>query len=870
MKLISYVLQNEDLQMTTGDPKESSTGPSEVDVVSSIPDVRIGVFPCKCGKNIGAVVDIDDVAEYAKTLPGVVHVQVNTYTCADPGQREIQEAIAQHGLNRVVVASCSPTMHEDTFRKTVKAAGLNPYLCIMANIREHVSWVHQQDHEAATQKAKDLVAMSVAKALTLKAQPELDVPVTQAALVVGAGVAGMQAALDLAEAGFKVHLVEKKPTIGGIMAILDKVFPQNDCSICILGPKMVDVAKHPNINLITMAEVDSVSGYVGNFEVRVKQRARYVDIDACTSCGDCVEVCPVDVPSRTDQSLTWQKAIQIPFPQAVPSSYFIDPDACLGMDLIRCGKCIDRCEQEAIIPSDKEKYIDLDAGVIILATGFKPADPSKISRLGWGRYPNVITTLEFERLINAAGPTEGSLVRPSDLQKPRSVAIAQCVGSRNISTRSGCSNFCCAESVKCALLIKEHYPDTEVSIFYQDLRMHGKYFEDQYQKAREEGVKFIRGRVGEIQQYPKTKSLRVSVEDTTHNQLVMEEFDMVILSMGAEGNAGNFPLPISCTSDSFYIESHPKLRPVDTSSAGVFICGGAESPKDIRDSVIQASAAAGRAGIILQKGRYPIEALSARIKQDLCSRCGTCVSRCPYGAISQDGTGKYTIMGALCQACGTCAGDCPKDAIYMPNFTTEQIETQIEVALQEDPGNKVLAFACAFCSYRGSDLAGVSRMQHPPNARIIRAMCSGRYATRFAQKAFELGAGAVLYSGCHLPADCHFQTGNHWMAKREPRIRGWMKRNEIDDERFRVEWVSAGEGKKWQTIMTEMAEVVKRPRKPLAKPKPKKPAATKKSTKKKASTKPKAKTRAKPKSKPKRKPSDTKKSAAKKKTAKKG
>ncbi|TET09063.1 MAG: hydrogenase iron-sulfur subunit [Candidatus Thorarchaeota archaeon] len=833
--------------MTTRDHNAES---SEIEVVSVDSELRIGVFPCMCGKNIGAVVDIDSLAEYAKTLPGVVFVQVNRYTCADPGQREIEETIKEHDLNRVVVASCSPTMHEDTFRKAVKAAGLNPYLCIMANIREHVSWVHRGDPEAATEKAKELVAMSVAKAATLEAQKEQDVPVTQAALVVGAGVAGMQAALDLADAGFKVNLVERESTIGGIMAILDKVFPQNDCSICILGPKMVDVGKHPNINLMTMAEVETISGYVGNFDVRVKQRARFVDMDKCTSCGDCVEVCPVDVPSRTDQNLTWQKAIQISFPQAVPSSYFIDPDTCLGMDLIRCGKCIDRCEQEAIVSSDQDRYIDFEVGVIILATGFNPANPEKIPRLGWGRYPNVITSLEFERLINAAGPTEGKLVRPSDLTKPTSVAIAQCVGSRNIDTTPACSNFCCAESVKCALLIKEHYPDTEVVIYYQDLRMHGKYFEDQYRKAREEGVKFVRGRVGEIQQYPKTKNLRVSVEDTTHNKLDLLDYDMVILSMGAEGQSGNFPLPISCTADSFYIESHPKLRPVDTSSAGVFICGGAESPKDIRDSVIQASAAAGRAAIILQKGRYPIEALSARIMQDKCNRCGTCVKRCPYGAISEDGTGKFTVMGALCQACGTCAGDCPNDAIYMPNFTNEQIEAQIEIALAEKPEEKILAFACAFCSYRGSDLAGVSRMQYPTNSRVIRSMCSGRYSTRFAQKAFELGAGAILYSGCHLPADCHFQTGNHWMAKREPRIRGWMKRNNIEDERFRVEWISAGEGKKWQTIMSEMAEVAERHKKSKLKPrkssvKPKKKTATKAKPKSKAAAKLKKKTKSK-------------------------
>jgi heterodisulfide reductase subunit A len=803
--------------MTTTHSDESSTGPERGAVTDG--DIRIGVFPCKCGKNIGAVVDVDAVAEYASTLPNVVFVQVNRYTCADPGQREIQTAIKEHGLNRVVVASCSPTMHEDTFRKTVKAAGLNPYLCIMANIREHVSWVHANEPELATQKAKDLVAMAVNAASTLEPQREQEVQVTQAALVVGAGVAGMQASLDLADAGFKVYLVEKEPTIGGIMATLDKVFPQNDCSICILGPKMVDVGRHPNIKLITMAEVEGITGYVGNFHVKVKQRPRFVDVSKCTACGECVEVCSVDIPKRTDQNLTWQKAIQIPFPQAVPSAYFVDPDACLGMDLLRCGKCIDRCEQEAINPSDRGQQFEFDVGVIILATGFKPADPNKVPRLGWGRYPNVVTTLEFERLINAAGPTEGHLVRPSDLAQPKSVAIIQCVGSRSKDTRLACSTFCCAESVKCALLIKEHYPDTEVTIYYQDLRMHGKYFEEQYLKAREEGVRFIRGRVGEIQQYPSTNNLRLSVEDTTHNRMLMPEYDMAILSLGAEGAAGNFPMPISYTSDSFYIESHPKLRPVDTSSAGVFICGGAESPKDIRDSVIQASAAAGRAAIILQRGHYPIEALAARIMQDLCTRCGTCESRCPYGAIVKDGTGKFTVIGALCQACGTCAGDCPQGAIYMPNFTNEQIETQIETALSESPEEKIIAFACAFCSYRGSDLAGVSRMQYPANARVIRAMCSGRFSTRFAQRAFELGAGAVLYSGCHVPSDCHFQTGNHWMAKREPRIRAWMKRNNIEDSRFRVEWVSAGEGKKWQTIMTEMARVVSDRRSPTSREK---------------------------------------------------
>jgi len=777
---------------------------------SSKSNIRMGVFLCGCGRNIAATVDVDQVAEKSKKIDDVVYVEVNKYTCSETGQAALRSAVREHKLNRVVVASCSPLLHLETFKTTVEQAGINAYLLEMANIREHCSWVHQQNPKAATDKAFELVEMAAAKARYLVPQKEPEVSIIPKAMVIGGGVAGIQAAMDLANSGHQVYLVERTPTIGGIMAVLDKTFPTMDCSICILGPKMSDVQNHPNITLMAYSEVQEISGFVGNFKAKVLHKPRFVT-DACTACDECTQVCPISIPNEVDGHLSWRKAIYMPFPQAVPSTFLIDTNYCHGVNPIACAKCRDVCREkgaDCINYDDQERMEEIEVGTIIVATGFKPFDASKVPEYGWGRYPNVVTTLEFERLFNASGPTEGHLIRPSDHKPPQKVGFVQCVGSRDQRFNTYCSNFCCLETVKCALLIKEHWPETEITVFYVDIRAFGKGFEELYRKAREEGVQFVRGRPSEIQEDPETQNLTLFVEDTITQKLIQPEFDMVVLSIGADPpDLTNFPLPLAKGSDGFLLEAHPKLRPVDTASRGIFIAGGVESPKDIKESVTQASAAAARASQLMVKGKVTIEPIFAEVDSSLCTSCGVCVTRCPYGAISIQIKGETpaVVNTALCEGCGTCAADCPADCIQMHHFTDFQILEQIRAALKRNPEEKAIIFACSFCSYLGADLAGVSRMQYPTNGRVIRTICAGRVDPDFVYEAFNLGAGAVALTGCH-PQDCHFISGNRFAAKREKKIRNWLKKQNIADERFEIEWVSAGEGKKFQQLMTRMSE----------------------------------------------------------------
>lgn len=774
-------------------------------------EIRIGVFLCGCGRNIGAIVNLEEVARKTRNLKDIVFVDINKYSCSETGQVSIRTAIRENNLNRVVVASCSPILHLKTFMTTIESAGINPYLLEMANIREHCSWVHQQEPEKATEKSFELVEMAVAKAYLLEPQIEPEVKIIPKTLIIGGGVAGIQASLDLADSGYHVFLVEKAPSVGGIMARLDKTFPTMDCSICILGPKMSDVKNHPNITLMAYSEVREITGYVGNFKVKITRKARYVT-EECTACDECTRVCPVSVPNETDGQLSWRKAIYIPFPQAVPSQYLIDTEHCHGVNPISCGKCREVCREkgaDCINYDDHERVEEIDVGTIIVSTGFRPFDASKIPEYGWGRYSNVLTTLEFERLFNASGPTEGNLVRPSDMKHPKRVAFVQCVGSRDQRFHTYCSNFCCLETIKSTLLIKEHWPSTEVCVFYVDIRSFGKGFEELYCRAREGGVRFIRGRPSEIQEDPVTNNLQIFVEDQTENRFMVPEFDMVVLSIGAEPpELDIFPLPLARGSDGFLLEAHPKLRPVDTASRGIFIAGGVESPKDIKESVTQASAAAVRAAQLMSQKEVKIEPIFAEVTSSLCSACGTCVVRCPYGAITVEEK-KMTpavVNSALCLGCGTCAADCPENAIHMRHFTDEQILEQIRAALKHNPESKVIVFACSFCSYVGADLAGVSRMQYPTNGRIIRTMCAGRVDPDFVYEAFKLGAGAVALTGCH-PQDCHFISGNTFALKREKKIRRWMETNGIRQDRFTVEWISAGEGKKFQNLMIRMSGI---------------------------------------------------------------
>ena len=653
-------------------------------------EIRIGVFICHCGTNIANTIDVKQVAEFASKLPKVVIASEERYVCSEPGQALIRDSIKKHNLNKVVIASCSPRMHELTFRKTLEATGLNSSLLEMVNIREQCSWVHMHEPKKATEKAKALVASAIAKAGLLEPLYPLKFKVTPSTLVVGAGIAGIQASLDLANKGFKVYLVERAPSIGGHMAQLDKTFPTLDCSACILTPKMVDVPRHPNINLLSYSEVKSVDGFIGNFKVVITKKARYINEVKCTSCGVCAEKCPVkNIPSEFNLGLGKRAATYVPFPQAVPPTYTIDKENCLWFTKGVCRVCEKVCPANAVDFSQEEQEIQVDVGTIIIATGYDLFDVKQKPEYGYEMYKDVISSLEFERLLSAAGPTGGKLVRPSNGIEPRKIAFIQCVGSRDVQTNPYCSRICCMASIKHAHQVKEKHPDAEVSVFYIDLRAFGKGYEEFYARVQQEGVNFVRGKAAEVYKEPNGDNLTLVFEDTLLGEVQEQEFDMVVLAAGLVPRATAEPiqkmLKLSLSPDNFFLEAHPKLRPVETQIAGVYLCGCAQGPKDIPDVVAQASAAASQASIPLAKGEVVAEPTIAHVDQDLCCSCKVCESVCVYDAIEVEATdenGKAKVNEALCTCCGSCVAACPARAITLRGYTSEQISAQYEALLK--------------------------------------------------------------------------------------------------------------------------------------------------------------------------------------------
>ncbi len=645
---------------------------------------RIGVYVCHCGSNIAGTVDVEQVVEFARGLDSVVVACDYSFMCSDPGQELIKKDIGDFRLNRVVVASCSPTMHESTFRRVCQEAGLNPYLFEMANIREQCSWV-TEDKQMATEKAKALVSAAVSRVYYHQPLEIKEVPINPNTLVVGGGIAGIQAALEIADSEHKVYLVERTPSIGGHMSQLDKTFPTLDCSSCILTPKMTMVGSHPYIELMAYSEVEEVSGYIGNFKIRIRRRAKYVNEDKCTGCGLCQEKCPWKVDSEFEAGMGKRKAIYTPFPQAVPNTPVIDPEHCIYFLKGKCRLCEKICEAKAIDFEQVDKFVELEAGSIIVATGYSLFDPSIIYQYGYKRLDNVLTSLEFERIVSSFGPTDGN-IRLKDGSTPQGIAIIHCVGSRDKNYHDYCSRVCCMYALKYSHLIKEKI-NAEVYQMYIDMRCFGKGYEEFYERVSEEGVNFIRGKVAQVTDRAVSEEekgkLIVVVEDTLLGRVVRVAVDMVILCPAMESQpdaeAVTRLFNINRSADGFFLEKHPKLDPVATTTDGVFVVGCCQGPKDIPDTVAQASAAASRVLSMISKGKTEVEAATAVIDERNCSGCQFCKLICSYSAISFDEEkGVCRVNEALCKGCGTCVGSCPSDAIGLNHFTNEQILAQME------------------------------------------------------------------------------------------------------------------------------------------------------------------------------------------------
>ena len=658
---------------------------------------RIGVFVCHCGTNIAGTVDVKSVAEALKSEPGVVFSTDYQYMCSQAGQDIIKNAIKEYNLTGIVVCSCSPRMHEATFRKTAKAAGINPYMVEIANIREQCSWVHKE-MPIGTEKAIILAKAAVAKVNLNTPLTPGESPVTKRALVIGGGIAGIQTALDIAEAGFPVDIVETKPTIGGKMSQLDKTFPTLDCAACILTPKMVDVAQNENIRIFSYSEVTEVGGFVGNFEVTIKRRARFVKEDICTGCGACTEKCPMKkVPNEFNLGMDNRSAIYIPFTQAVPKVATIDPNHCLKLKTGKCGLCSKICTAGAIDYEAKDEFVKEKYGAIVAATGYNPISMDKFDEFAYSQSKDVITSLEFERLTNAAGPTAGKLLRPSDGVHPHTIVFVQCVGSRcEACAQKGkeyCSKICCMYTAKHAMLTRDKYPDTDVYVFYIDVRTPGKSFDEFYRRAVEEyGVHYIKGMVGKVS--PEGNKLKVQASDLLAGKQLHIDADLVVLAAAIEPDKSARPLATMLTAsmdtNDFFTEAHPKLRPVESPTAGVFLSGTCQGPKDIPETVSQASAAAAKVIGLLCKDKLTGNPCVAHSDEMMCNGCSTCEKVCPYGAITYidkefrmpDRTTRVrrvaSVNEAVCQGCGACTVACMSGAMDLKGFMNKQIIAEVD------------------------------------------------------------------------------------------------------------------------------------------------------------------------------------------------
>ncbi len=755
-------------------------------------DSKTGILICHCGTNIAGTINVKELVEYFSKKGYVV--RDHEHLCTEDGIELIRNVIRRYGLKRLVIAACTPFLHGELFRKVAEEEGINRGYVEIVNIREQCSWPHYGKRRLATLKARDLIEAGVAGVRYARRIGVVKTPVTRKVLVIGGGVSGIMAALLLADMGIDVVLVEKEPFLGGVMAKLDKLFPTLDCAPCILGPLLAQVNNHPKIKILTLSEVIEVAGRPGDFLVKIKKRPRYVDEDKCVSgCTLCIDACPITLPDEYTCRLSMKKAIWRPTPIVVPSAPYVDVNYCIG-----CLSCYAVCDRNAINFNQKEEIITERVGAIIIATGSKPYSPPNTQLYGYLKYSNVLTSLEYEWLLNAMGPTGGKIVRIDDGRKPKRICFIHCIGSRSEKNHKYCSAICCLNSLKLAVNTKLRYPDIDITIFYTDLRCPGEYGEDLIEKALELGIKFARARISRVEKHG--DMLVITYEDVVSGEIVSEEYDIVVLSIGFEPNndihglAKKLGIPI--TKQGFIQPYHIKLYPADTFVSGIYVSGSCTGPQDITMAVAHAGLAAARAASLLHARELEVEEQSAKINYDKCIRCGMCYIACDFKAVKFE-KGRPVIDKISCRGCGACMAWCPVEAIELPWFSVAQLRAKLKALLELDRAESplVIAFVCRWCGYAALDNAGANKISYPTNIRPIMVPCSVAVPPRLILEAFYMGADGVLVIGCHVQ-DCHYRTGAGRFKKISLEIKNKLKEIGIDDSRFEFIETSAGEGSK--------------------------------------------------------------------------
>lgn len=786
-----------------------------------------GVLFCDCGGELSRVIDFVHLEDFASKLQGVKLVKRHSFLCGEEGKSEINTFI-QAGAERIVIAACSPKLYEVHFRNHLMDGGLNPYCLEMANLREQCAWPHTGDPQGANEKARRLVAAAVGRARKVAPIGEKEFQINKSVLVIGGGVAGLQAAIDVADFGYPVHLIERAPIVGGNALKLGLAFPADDGAFCISSPGFLKgirkcfyracVLQHPNIKLHTLSEVREVKGSLGNFEVKVLSQPRGVREDLCINCGKCIGVCPIEVADETNYGLSKRKAIYLPYPNAVPPVYVIDWKNCN-----RCGECVKACPTKAVNLSGEEREAELQVGSIIVATGFQEYDPSPIKPYNYGVHGDIITQLQLARILDPYGPTGGKLVKPSNGETPKRIVMIQCVGSRDETTNPYCSKVCCTLALKHAIHIKEeHQRDAEVYLCYMDIRTVGKDYERYFSKAREVGVRFIRGKPSEIRNDPLSGNLTVEVEDTLLNRPMEIEADMVVLSVAMTPPTGNSGLAkllgIDVGNDGFIKEVYPKLKPVETNVKGIYVCGGAQGPKDIPESITQAEAAAFRAILDLSRDKLRKNMDISYVDEENCDGCELCVEVCPYDAIGMVKAEERPPVGLVarideirCQGCGSCASKCPTGAIQLQHYTDDQVLGQLSGLLSENGDSmlpKVVAFCCDECGYATVDLAGMGEKTYPANVLPMRVPCLGGVSLYHIFKAFEYGADGILLVGC-LRGNCQHLKGNVFAENAVTFARSILDEIGLNSRRLRMVSVCAADPIEFSKVASSLVNDVK-------------------------------------------------------------